>query len=129
MKVIRLNQSDKVVQKLTERLSKEPGGIVFGLGALHNATIMLYNLKDRSYKKKSINGPLEVCSFTAVLSKAPDGKTTLHPHIVVAGEDFKAWGGHLEEAEVGPTFEAVFIKSEQILKREYSKTIGLNLLK
>ncbi len=129
MKVIRLNKGDFLVESLTKMLEKEPGGIVFGIGAIQEASLMLYDLEDKSYQKKKINGPLEVCSFTAVVAKAPDGKTALHSHIVVSGKDFKSYGGHLEEARVAATFEAVFIKSDQFLKREYSKVIGLNLLK
>lgn len=129
MEVIRLKKGDFIVESLETKLRNQPGGVVYGVGALSSASLMLYNLKDKSYCKKKINGPLEVCSFTAIVAKTPDGKIGLHAHIVVSSDDFICFGGHLEEAEVAATFEAVFIKSDQVLERKYSKQIGLNLLK
>lgn len=129
MKVIRLNKGEAVIKALTERLAGQSGGTVFGIGALSEVSLMLYHLDDKSYSKKTIEGSLEVCSFTAVVAKMPNGQTGLHAHIVVSGDDFVCFGGHLEEAVVAATFEAVFIKSDQLLKREFSKEIGLNLLK
>jgi len=129
VKVIRLNKGEHLIEALTEKLKGQSGGSVIGIGALSEVSLMLYNLKDKSYSKKTIKGSLEVCSFTAVVAKLPNSKIGLHAHIVVSGDDFICYGGHLEEAVVAATFEAVFTKSDQLLKREFSKEIGLNLLK
>ena len=128
MTIFRLKHGQRVVQSLTEKVKDIKSGVIFGLGALDEATLKLYNLDDKSFEKKKVTGPLEVGAFTAVIAQNPDGKIGIHAHIVVSGKDFKSFSGHLEEAIVGATFEAVVIQDDKILKRYSDLKIGLDLL-
>lgn len=128
MIIFRLKHGQKVVESITNKVQNIKSGMIFGLGALDEATLKLYNLKSKLYAKKKVKGPLEVGSFTALIAQNPDGKIGIHPHIVVSGRDFISYSGHLEEAIVGATFEAVVIEDKKILKRYSDLEIGLNLL-
>jgi len=128
MLVFRLKQGKKVVESLTRKVQNIKSGVIFGLGALDEVTLKLYNLKRMRYAIKNVKGPLEIGSFIALIAENPDGKIGIHPHVVVSGKDFISFSGHLEEAVVGATFEAVILTSNQILKRYNDAEIGLNLL-
>jgi len=128
MEIIRLKQGDEVVGALTERVRNLSSGIIIALGALSEATLKVYDLNLHKYNQKTFSGNLEVSSFTALISKNPDGKIGIHPHIVVGDQNFQTYCGHLESGIVSATFEAVIFKSENELSRKYSEEIGLNLL-
>lgn len=129
MIILKLKKGDKIVEELTRKVKDIKSGIIFGLGALDEATLKLYNLKKKEFKSKKISGPLEIGSFMAIVAKNPDGKTGIHPHIVVSSADFASFSGHLEEATVSATFEAVIFESDEKLERYEDFQIGLNLLK
>jgi len=129
MKIISLKRGDFVVLSLEKKVEKVKSGLIIGLGALEWAKLKLYNLEKKEYSKKTVPGPLEVASFTAIIAKSPEGKTTLHSHAVVTNASFEAFGGHLEEAEVSATFEAVIFESSEEISRYHDDKIGLNLIK
>lgn len=128
MKIIRLKKGDKVVESLTREVEEIESGIMFGLGALSQASLKIYDLKEKKYNIKKFNGDLEVGSFTAIIAKNPDGKTGIHPHIVISKDEFESYGGHLEEATVAATFEVFIIASDTKINRYFDQEIGLNLL-
>lgn len=128
MKISRLKRGDFVAAELTEKVSGVKSGLVVGLGALSWVSLKSYNLETKKYLQKRIDGPLEVVSFQATIAEGVDGKIGLHPHIVVSDENFACFGGHLEEAEVGATFEYVILDSDEEIKRYYDEEIGLNLI-
>jgi predicted DNA-binding protein with PD1-like motif len=123
-----LKKDDLLIESLTEVVKNEKSGVVIGLGALRDAELMLYNLENKEYFSKKFVGPLEVGSFTAVIAKNPDDKTGLHAHITISSDDFKSYSGHLKEAHVGATFEAVIFSGKETVKRVFNEKIGLNLL-
>lgn len=129
MNIFRLKKGDKVVESLTRKVKDTKSGIIFGLGALDEATLKLYNLDRKEFKLKKITGPLEIGSFMATIARNPDGKVAIHAHITVSSTDFASYSGHLEEAIVSATFEAVVLESDKILERYEDLEIGLNLLK
>jgi len=129
MKIFSLECGENVIKSLSNMLGSPASGVVFGLGALTYAKLKVYDLKTKKYQEKEFKGNLEVCSFIATVSKDDDNQTFLHPHIVITSSDFATVGGHLEEGVVGATFEAMFFESDQVVKREFNKEIGLNLIK
>jgi len=129
MKILRLKKGDLLVKSLEEKVGNIASGVIVGIGALNWARLKIYNLNKKKYTEEKFNGPLELISFTATIAKSTEGKTGLHAHCVLSGEDFKAIGGHMEEAEVAATFEAVIIDSTKKVERYFDKDIGLNLIK
>ena len=128
-KIFSLKRGDEVVGALTKRVGGAKSGVIFGIGALSEATLKLYDLERKRYHEKRFRGAFEVGSFMAVVAKAPNGQTSIHPHIVISGEGFLSHGGHLESGIVSATFEAVFLESEEEVNRYPDKDIGLNLIK
>lgn len=127
VKVIRLKKGDRVIETLTGAISREGKcGTLFGIGAVSEATIKVYNLAQKSYSQKTVRGNLEVCNLTGVVAKLED-KIAIHPHITLTNENFETFGGHLEEAVVSATLEVIFVEGDSI-SRKYSEEIGLNLL-
>jgi len=126
-----LKRGDKVVKTITNLLSVKgvKSGLVVGLGAFSNATLMIYDLETKEYSSKIINEQAEVGSFTAVIGKDPEGNTHIHPHVVVSNKDFNTFAGHLKEATVAATFEIVIFESDQEVDRYKDSEIGLNLIK
>lgn len=58
----------------------------------------------------------------------PDGKPSLHPHVVVSRSDGIARGGHLMAAHVRPTLEIVLTESPRHLRKRKNVESGLALI-
>ena len=130
MKIIRLKKGDLIIEKLTTLVNKEgSAGVFWGIGALEWAKLKHYNLKTKKYSDIRIGGPLEIVNLTGVIARNPDKKFGLHAHATVADQEFKTYGGHLEEAQVAATLEIVYLLSDQDISRYFDRQIGLNLLK
>lgn len=128
MRIIRLKKGESLVKTLLKEIVDVESGIIFGIGALKEATLKIYDLNKKEYTKKKFEGNLEVGSFTAVIAKNPDGTVGIHPHIVISQNNFKSICGHLEEATVAATFEAIIVEDDKKIGRYFDKGIGLNLL-
>lgn len=129
MEIYRLKNGDSLVDELRKFVSKKSSGVIIGLGALESLTIKSYDLKIKKYHEKSIEGPLEIGSFTAIVAKNTQGEMDIHPHIVVCDTEFRSFCGHVERAIVGATFEFFYCKSDNNVGRYFDKNIGLNLIK
>ncbi len=129
MDILRLKRGDPVIKTLESKIKSMRSGQVIGLGALSWVRLKVYDLEKKEYNEIKIDGPMELVSFTAVIAQTTEGKTGLHAHAVVSLADFSTKGGHLEEAEVAATFEAIIIESEKKVQRYFDRDIGLNLIK
>lgn len=129
MDILRLKKGDLVIKSLENKVKNLDSGLILGLGALSWARLKIYNLEKKEYNEVKIDGPMELVSFTATIAQTTEGKTGLHAHAVVSLPDFSTKGGHLEEAEVAATFEAIIIKSNKKIQRYFDEDIGLNLIK
>ena len=56
------------------------------------------------------------------------GAPKVHAHVVVGKSDGTAHGGHLLEAHVRPTLEAILTESPKPLRRRLNAEIGLALI-
>jgi hypothetical protein len=131
MKIIKLQKGDRIVATLEEKLAqmKIDSGFLWGIGAISSAELMAYKLDSKKYLSKKISGTYETLSFMATITKGIDRYVMIHPHIVLADENFNCLGGHLKEGIVAATLEIAILSSEQKLERYYDKKIGLNLIK
>ena len=132
MKIIKLKKGDKIVSTLEARLLEMDiaTGFLWGLGAISDAELMIYNLETKEYATKKLSGTFEVVSFSATITEGMDGKKVMiHPHVILSKEDFSCVGGHLKEATVAATLEVGILESKEKLGRYHDKNIGLNLIK
>lgn len=131
MRIISLKKGDLVIKELTSKIDdlKIESGFINGLGALSEAELMVYDLETKEYSSKKIEGALEVGSFSAIIAKDPEGKTHLHPHIVLSDKNFIVFAGHLKEGTVGATLELAITEGTEKIQRYSDSEIGLNLIK
>ncbi|MGN0023981.1 MAG: PPC domain-containing DNA-binding protein [Candidatus Avelusimicrobium sp.] len=69
-------------------------GVVSVVGSVSNATVGYYDQSKKKYEKKVINEEMELLSLTGNVS-IQDNRPQVHAHVVFAGKDFNAVGGHL----------------------------------
>jgi len=96
----------------------------FGIGAVGQATLSLYDTKKRGYRTKTFKQQLELVSVNGNVSV--DGK--VHAHAAFADHSYQMIGGHLEKAVISVTGEIILMPVPGKLSRKFDKTTGLNLL-
>ena len=119
--LIVLKPGQKVIESLSVFMEKEklPGATFTAIGGVKNANIGYYNLKTNVYQPKLFQEPLELLSLIGNIGYH-EKKPVVHAHIAVSGDDYKAYGGHLLEAEVTVTLEVMITPTVKPLIREMS---------
>jgi predicted DNA-binding protein with PD1-like motif len=104
-------------------------GAFFLIGTLKNAVLGYY--KEGRYEHIRIDSPLEIASCMGNVSVDEKNEVMIHPHIVVADEKGKCFGGHLMPgSQVAATAELVIIEASDLsLQREFDETTKLKLWK
>jgi len=126
--LLRIDREEEIVETITAFL-KEQGieaGSISGIGAADSVTLRYYSLETKEYYSKEFEGEFEIASLTGNVSVV-DGQPWPHVHIVLAGTDYKAFGGHLHKATVGVTCEVIITPIEGTIERELDEAIGLKL--
>jgi len=99
-----------------------------GLGAFSDVVLGFFDWEKREYRKIPVNEQVEVVSLVGDIALGPDGKPSLHPHVVISRSDGSAMGGHLLEAHVRPTLEVVLTESPKHLHKRKDSESGLALI-
>ena len=98
------------------------------IGALQDVVLGYWDWKTKEYRRIPLREQIEVVSLVGNIAIGPDGAPKIHAHIVVSRSDGSAHGGHLLEAHVRPTLEAIIVESPQHLQRSIDPKTGLPLL-
>ncbi len=101
---------------------------ISGIGAVKSATLALYDLEKKEYKKKRFSGKFEIVGLSGNIGTL-EGKPVLHLHTVLSDENMAIFGGHLEKATVSVTCEILISKTDYRIEREFDPNIGLNLIR
>ena len=122
--VIRLQKGESVQETLSSFVSEKGimGGFFQAIGAVSSAEIGYYDLESKTYLWKSFHEDMEVVSMMGSITE-----TGIHAHVVLAGKDFHAYGGHLKEATVAATLE-IFLTELKKIRRKEDKQSGLKLM-
>jgi predicted DNA-binding protein with PD1-like motif len=99
-----------------------------GIGAFSNLVLGYFDWDTKSYRKIPVTEQVEVVSLLGDVAIGPDGKPSLHPHVVVGRADGTTMGGHLLEARVRPTLEVVLTQSPRHLHKRKDPETGLALI-
>lgn len=116
---------DAITTEFRSRSLKKAGFSL--IGALESAVIGYYDTSGRVYNYREFAGPLEIVSCIGNVSEK-DGEIFVHAHIVISGEDFVCYGGHL--ASGSPIFAAELCATELpgfVPKRGFDDPTGLFL--
>ena len=128
--VIRIDKDEKIVETLIKVCvaNEITNGNITGIGAVSKAKIGLFKPEEKKYFSKELLGDYEITSLNGNISTM-NGEVYLHLHINLADEEYKTFGGHLNEAVVSATCEVIIEKIEGRVERELDIETGLNLLK
>jgi predicted DNA-binding protein with PD1-like motif len=128
--VLVLEYGDEVASSV-ERFAVERGlsaAQITGIGAFSDALLGFFDWEKKDYRKIPVREQVEVVSLVGDVAQGPDGKPTLHLHVVVSRSDGMAMGGHLLEAHVRPTLEVVLTESPKHLHKRKDPQSGLALI-
>lgn len=120
---------DEIVSGITD-FAKENGldaASITAVGAFSDATLGYFDVEKKEYEKISVEEQVEVLSLMGDIA-AKGGEPQLHAHVVVGGRDGATRGGHLLEARVRPTLEAVLVESPAHLRKKTDEETGLALI-
>jgi predicted DNA-binding protein with PD1-like motif len=101
---------------------------IMAIGAFSNVVLGFFDWDTKEYRKIPLQEQVEVVSFLGDVALGPDGKPSLHPHVVVSRANGMAMGGHLLEAHVRPTLEVVLTESPKHLHKRTDPESGLALI-
>jgi predicted DNA-binding protein with PD1-like motif len=97
-----------------------------GIGAFRDAVLAYFDWSRRKYCQIPLRQQVEVVALTGDISEY-QGHPMVHAHVVVAGADGSARGGHLLHAHVRPTLEVILTETAT-LKRTLDRASGLPLI-
>lgn len=127
--VMRLDTGDEVIQSV-QHVCRERHislGTVTGIGAVKKATIGYFEQDAKVYHTREFVGDIEVTSLQGNITEMNDD-VYLHLHATLSDSNYNAYGGHLNEAWVGPTFEIFIDIIDGKVSREKNSDVGLNTL-
>lgn len=105
------------------------GSHLTAIGALQDVVLGYWDWNTKEYRRIPLREQVEVVSLVGNIAMGPEGAPKIHAHVVVSRSDGTAHGGHLLEAHVRPTLEAIIVESPEHLQRSMDPETGLALLK
>jgi predicted DNA-binding protein with PD1-like motif len=102
---------------------------VTGIGAFSDASLRYFDWEAKKYLESPVSQQVEVASLVGDVALSPDGKPTLHLHVVLGRRDGTALAGHLGKGSVRPTLEVVITESPAHLRKMLDPETGLALIK
>lgn len=127
---VRIDKGEEVVSSLKSFCAENriTLGSVLGIGAADRVTVGLFNTATKEYHNKALEGEYEITNLTGSVT-TKDGEVYLHLHITLADEEYKAYGGHLNECRISGTCELVIDTVEGRMDRFFDDHCGLNIWK
>jgi uncharacterized protein len=100
---------------------------VTAIGGFERVVLGYFDRDERDYQPIPIEQQVEVLSLVGdIVGDGADLK--VHAHVVVGRSDGSAHGGHLLEAIVWPTLEAVITETPTHLRRRFDPKTGAALI-
>lgn len=129
--VLVLETDDEVMACLDQFAAAEKVGAaqMTAIGALAGATLMYFDWDSKDYRRIPVSEQVEVASLIGDIAEGPDGKPSIHVHLVVGRRDGTAMAGHLAEARVRPTLELIVTESPTHLRKVKDAESGLPLIR
>ena len=117
--VVRLDAGEEIVASLAmwAQAHGVRGGTLSGIGAVGETELGFFHRDSQTYEKRTFTGDHEILSLLGNLSLL-DGKPFPHCHLILAGPDFVAYGGHLFRGVVAVTCEVHVVLSDTPIVRQ-----------
>jgi hypothetical protein len=125
-----LKRGDELVSSIKKycQENKVDSAWFTGLGAASKVKLAIYDLDNKEYIFKEVDGPFEITNITGNIG-TKDGEITLHCHITLSDKNMDCFGGHVDNLIVSGTCEIMFRPLEKKLTRKYDSNTGLNLIR
>lgn len=129
--VVALDAGEQVMSTLTDLATELSliGSSISGIGGFQRATLGYFDAERNGFIENIVDEQVELLSFQGNIAEQDDGTPKIHAHVVMGRSDATTRGGHLVEAVVRPTLEAIIVESPEHLHRRHDEKTGLVLLK
>ena len=126
-----LQTGDEAMSSLQTFIEKErvSAAQITGIGALSEARLNYFDWDEKQYQPIPVREQVEVASLVGDVALSPEGKPTLHIHVVLGRRDGTALAGHLAEARVRPTLEIILTEPPAHLMKAHDPESGLALIR
>ena len=127
--VVVCDPGDEAVSTLTQfaRSERLEAAQITAVGAFEHATVGWFDRTARDYRRIHVSEQCELLSLIGDVAEGEDGPI-LHMHVVLGLSDGTTRGGHLLEARVFPTLEAVVTENPARLRKVMRPDIGIPLI-
>jgi uncharacterized protein len=127
--VVVCDPGDEAVSALNEfaRSERLAAAQVTAVGAFEHATVGWFDPAAKDYRRIPVTEQCELLSLIGDIAEGDDGPI-LHMHAVLGLRDGTTRGGHLLEARVFPTLEAVVTETPARLRKVLHPDIGVALI-
>lgn len=122
-----MDKGDEVLSSLKSFAAREriSAAQVTAIGALSDAVLKYFDWDKKDYRDIAVREQVEVASLNGDVALDPQGKPTIHIHLVVGRNDGTALAGHLGEAHVRPTLEVIVEEQPAYLQKTADPETGL----
>ncbi|WP_026478434.1 PPC domain-containing DNA-binding protein [Alkaliphilus transvaalensis] len=126
--ILRLDKSEEIVATLKKFCQDQniTLGWVKGIGAVNRVKIGLFETAIKAYHSTILEGDFEITSLLGNISTMK-GEVYLHLHINISDNEYKTYGGHLNEGVISATGEFLIESIEGTVERAFNEEAGLNL--
>jgi predicted DNA-binding protein with PD1-like motif len=126
-----LKTGDEVFSSMKNFAAREhiAAAQITAIGALSDVVLRYFDWETKKYQSIPVREQVEVASLIGDVALDPKGKPAVHIHIVVGRHDGTAMAGHLGEAHVRPTLEAIVEEAPAYLQKVHDADTGLALIK
>lgn len=126
---LKLETGEEIIATLTA-FAAEHGvraGMISGLGAVGDPELGFFVRSTREYVTRTFAGEWEIGVLTGNFSEL-DGRPFPHCHVVIGGQDFTAFTGHLFSGTVTVTCEVQVLTDPGVMRRVRRPELGFSPL-
>ena len=129
--VVVLKKGEEIVASLKVFCEQEKifNGFFSAIGAVDEAQLAHYSVKEKKYSRFELKEPLEMVSLLGNVFLGPENELIIHAHASFSRPDGEMKGGHLVEARISGTGEIIFLPLPLNLKKSQDDKTGLKILK
>lgn len=116
------------LQRFAERENISAAQIT-AIGAFSSAELQYFDWEKKDYIPIPVNEQVEVASLLGDVALSPEGKPSVHVHLVIGKRDGTALAGHLGKGLVRPTLEVILTETPAHLHKVCDPASGLALIR
>lgn len=128
---LRFKQGDNFFEELTnffELCDLKSAVIINAIGKCYNAKLGYFDEVNKKYCSKVVNDSCEIINISGSINYDENSDIKVHTHCTLSDINFKVYGGHLLDLNVGLTLEMFIQEIGVELVALKDKNVNLSLL-